>query len=87
MGEGRDLVRECLAIDRPGRYQILPAINAFHTDALTGPDTDWPTADEPGAECVAASFDGVFEGRHGHLRLGRLPGSALYRGAGLYRLA
>ncbi|BFU46657.1 RNA polymerase sigma factor [Krasilnikovia sp. MM14-A1004] len=39
--EGHDLVRECLAINRPGRYQILAAINAVHTDARTAPDTDW----------------------------------------------
>ena len=31
--EGHNLVRECLAINRPGRYQILAAINAVHTDA------------------------------------------------------
>jgi RNA polymerase sigma-70 factor (ECF subfamily) len=41
IGEGHDLVRECLAINRPGRYQILAAINAVHTDAPTAPDTDW----------------------------------------------
>ena len=39
--EGHDLVRNCLAINRPGRYQILGAINAVHTDAPTAPDTDW----------------------------------------------
>src|SRR5437899_1460023 len=38
--EGHDLVRECLAINRPGRYQILAAINAVHTDAPTALDTD-----------------------------------------------
>ncbi len=36
IAEGHDLVRECLAINRPGRYQILAAINAVHTDAPTG---------------------------------------------------
>jgi RNA polymerase sigma-70 factor (ECF subfamily) len=41
IAEGHDLVRECLAINRPGRYQILAAINAVHTDAPTVPDTDW----------------------------------------------
>jgi RNA polymerase sigma-70 factor (ECF subfamily) len=41
IAEGHDLVRECLAINRPGRYQILAAINAVHTDAPTAPDTDW----------------------------------------------
>ncbi len=39
--EGHDLVRECLAINRPGRYQILAAINAVHADAPTASDTDW----------------------------------------------
>jgi len=39
--EGHHLVRECLAINRPGRYQILAAINAVHTDAPAAPDTDW----------------------------------------------
>lgn len=39
--EGRALVRECLAINRPGRYQVLAAINAVHTDAPTVADTDW----------------------------------------------
>lgn len=41
IAEGHALVRECLAINRPGRYQILAAINAVHTDAPTAPDTDW----------------------------------------------
>ena len=36
IAEGHDLVRECLAINRPGRYQILAAINAVHTDAPSG---------------------------------------------------
>ena len=39
--EGHHLVRECLAINRPGRYQILAGINAVHTDAPTASDTDW----------------------------------------------
>jgi RNA polymerase sigma-70 factor (ECF subfamily) len=41
IAEGHALVRECLAINRPGRYQILAAINAVHTDARTAADTDW----------------------------------------------
>jgi RNA polymerase sigma-70 factor (ECF subfamily) len=41
IAEGHDLVRECLAINRPGRYQILAAINAVHTDAPTAQDPDW----------------------------------------------
>jgi RNA polymerase sigma-70 factor, ECF subfamily len=39
--EGHALVRECLAKNRPGRYQLLAAINAVHTDAPTAADTDW----------------------------------------------
>jgi RNA polymerase sigma-70 factor (ECF subfamily) len=41
IAEGHALVRECLAINRPGRYQILAAINAVHTGAPTAADTDW----------------------------------------------
>ena len=41
IAEGHGLVRECLAINRPGRYQILAAINAVHTDAPTAEATDW----------------------------------------------
>jgi RNA polymerase sigma-70 factor, ECF subfamily len=41
IAEGHDLVRECLAINRPGRYQILAAINAVHTDSPSAEDTDW----------------------------------------------
>ncbi len=41
IAEGQDLVRHCLAINRPGRYQILAAINAVHTAVATASDTDW----------------------------------------------
>ena len=41
IGEGHDLVRACLAANRPGRYQILAAVNAVHTDAPTAAATDW----------------------------------------------
>jgi RNA polymerase sigma-70 factor (ECF subfamily) len=41
IAEGHRLVRECLAINRPGRYQILAAINAVHTGATAAHDTDW----------------------------------------------
>jgi RNA polymerase sigma-70 factor (ECF subfamily) len=41
VAEGHALVRECLAVNRPGRYQLLAAINAVHTDARTSADTDW----------------------------------------------
>ncbi len=39
--EGHGLVRECLVRNRPGRYQLLAAINAVHTDARAWADTDW----------------------------------------------
>jgi RNA polymerase sigma-70 factor (ECF subfamily) len=41
IAEGHDLVRECLSVNRPGRYQLLAAINAVHTDAPAASDTDW----------------------------------------------
>jgi RNA polymerase sigma-70 factor (ECF subfamily) len=46
IAEGHDLVRECLRRAEstgrgPGRYQILAAINAVHTDAPTAAATDW----------------------------------------------
>jgi RNA polymerase sigma-70 factor (ECF subfamily) len=39
--EGHRLVRACLALDRPGPYQVQAAINAVHTDALEASMTDW----------------------------------------------
>ena len=44
--EGQDLVRERIVAvaagaDSPGRYQLLAAINAVHTDAPSARDTDW----------------------------------------------
>ncbi len=41
IADGHDLVRECLRLNQPGRYQLLAAINAVHTDARTSADTDW----------------------------------------------
>lgn len=41
VAEGHELVRACLAVNRPGRYQVLAAINAVHTDAPSAADTDW----------------------------------------------
>ena len=41
IAEGHDIVRECLARNRPGQYQLLAAVNAVHTDAPTAGDTDW----------------------------------------------
>ncbi len=39
--EGRTLVRECLRRGAPGPYQVQAAINAVHSDATSGDDTDW----------------------------------------------
>jgi len=39
--EGQALVRRCLAINRPGPYQLQAAIAAVHSDAATAADTDW----------------------------------------------
>jgi RNA polymerase sigma-70 factor, ECF subfamily len=39
--EGQDLVRDCLRRNHPGPYQIQAAINAVHSDARTGDETDW----------------------------------------------
>ncbi|MET1004330.1 MAG: DUF6596 domain-containing protein, partial [Propionibacteriaceae bacterium] len=42
IAEGHRLVRERLAAGEvPGRYQLLAAINAVHTDARHARDTDW----------------------------------------------
>lgn len=41
IAEGHALVRACLERNRPGRYQLLAAINAVHTDAARAADTDW----------------------------------------------
>jgi RNA polymerase sigma-70 factor (ECF subfamily) len=39
--EGHALVRECLRVNRPGRYQLMAAVGAVHTDARAAADTDW----------------------------------------------
>jgi len=39
--EGHTLVRRCLALNRPGPFQLQAAINAVHTDALDASMTDW----------------------------------------------
>jgi RNA polymerase sigma-70 factor, ECF subfamily len=41
ISEGLELVRECLAVNRPGVYQIQAAVNAVHVTARTSTDTDW----------------------------------------------
>jgi len=39
--EGQALLRQCLAQDRPGPYQLQAAINAVHSDAPDATRTDW----------------------------------------------
>ena len=41
IAEGQAIVRQCLALDHPGLYQIQAAINAVHSDAPTAAATDW----------------------------------------------
>lgn len=41
IAEGQALVRECLAADMPGQYQLQAAIQAVHCDAARDVDTDW----------------------------------------------
>jgi RNA polymerase sigma-70 factor (ECF subfamily) len=41
IAEGQGLVRECLAGNRPGPYQIQAAIQAVHSDAASAVATDW----------------------------------------------
>jgi RNA polymerase sigma-70 factor (ECF subfamily) len=41
IAEGHAIVRGCLRRGRPGRYQILAAVNAVHTDAGSVEQTDW----------------------------------------------
>jgi len=39
--EGQALLRQCLAQNRPGPYQLQAAINAVHSDAPDATRTDW----------------------------------------------
>jgi RNA polymerase sigma-70 factor, ECF subfamily len=39
--EGEALLSVCLALDRPGPYQLQAAINAVHSDARSAEHTDW----------------------------------------------
>jgi RNA polymerase sigma-70 factor (ECF subfamily) len=41
ISEGQGLVRWCLRRNMPGPYQIQAAINAVHSDAPRGTETDW----------------------------------------------
>ena len=41
IAEGQALVRRCLALNRPGPYQLQAAVNAVHADAARAGDTDW----------------------------------------------
>ncbi len=42
IAEARDLMRDCLAHNRPGPYQLQASIQAVHTDAEAADNTDWP---------------------------------------------
>jgi RNA polymerase sigma-70 factor (ECF subfamily) len=42
LDEGRALLRECLARNRPGPYQLQAAISAVHSEASRADRTDWP---------------------------------------------
>jgi RNA polymerase sigma-70 factor, ECF subfamily len=41
IAEGQAIVRQCLARNEPGPYQIQAAINAVHSDASSARATDW----------------------------------------------
>jgi RNA polymerase sigma-70 factor (ECF subfamily) len=41
IAEGQALVRRCLAVNRPGPYQLQAAIQAVHCDAASAEQTDW----------------------------------------------
>jgi RNA polymerase sigma-70 factor, ECF subfamily len=41
VAEGQAIVRQCLARNEPGPYQIQAAINAVHSDAPSAEATDW----------------------------------------------
>ena len=41
ISEGQAIVRQCLARNQPGPYQIQAAINAVHSDAPVASATDW----------------------------------------------
>jgi RNA polymerase sigma-70 factor (ECF subfamily) len=41
IAEGQALVRRCLAVNRPGPYQLQAAIQAVHSDAASAEQTDW----------------------------------------------
>ena len=41
VAEGQAIVRQCLARNQPGPYQIQAAINAVHSDASSAAQTDW----------------------------------------------
>lgn len=41
IAEGRELVRGCLRVNRPGPYRLLAAINVVHADARQAERTDW----------------------------------------------
>jgi RNA polymerase sigma-70 factor (ECF subfamily) len=52
IGEGQELLRTCLARNRPGPYQLQAAINAVHSDARSASETDW--------QQIVALYDQLF---------------------------
>ena len=61
IAEGLALVRECLAVNRPGAYQIQAAVNAVHSTARTADDTDWSQIAALYAQLLAISPSPVVE--------------------------
>ncbi len=55
IAEGHALVRRCLAVGRPGPYQLQAAIAAVHTDARSAAETDWSQ--------IIALYDALLEPR------------------------
>ena len=66
--EGHRLVRGCLTLGRPGRYQLQAAVGAVHTDALDASLTEW--------DQVVQLYDQL-------LALTRIPVVALNRAVGV----
>jgi RNA polymerase sigma-70 factor (ECF subfamily) len=53
LDKGLEIVRACLRRNLPGPYQLQAAINAVHSDAATGVETDWAQ--------ILALYDQLFE--------------------------
>jgi RNA polymerase sigma factor (sigma-70 family) len=57
IAEGVAVLQSALAQERHGRYQILAAISALHSDAASADETDWPQILEWYDELLALSAD------------------------------